>query len=323
MGIVHALTRTSPDDSEKSSNYVRTCVQCNDLASSDPGNPGSFQDIHKKVKDLYPHNFEGGKLSINRLLSNHFRIAHSIVLSPITPSGYKFGAFYEGTTMIGKKERYPSLGCTIMPNGNQTIQFMHTLGCRYRVKFNAQIADKKYRACASELEYRSDNCTMSVSLKNPDFMKVNGTLALYFLQAVSSGLALGVEIACLRDDEIEGQRTIISGAARYSTGPFTVSTTLGKAGLHVCCHRRASEQLQLGAELEVNLRSHESQGTLVYQIHVPKADFTFKGMLDSECTVSGVFEKNLSSIFKSSLLLSGALNHSKGQFRVGIGLNVG
>lgn len=323
MSREDASSPTSTNDSGNTSNDVPTCLQCDGLASSDPGNPGSFQDIHKKVKDLYPHNFEGGKLLINRILSNHFRVAHSIVLSPITPSGYSFGAFYQGTTMIGKKERYPSLGCTIMPNGNQSIQFMHTLGCRYRVKFDAQIADRKYKACATELEYRSDNCTMSVSLKNPDFLKVNGTLALYFLQAVSSGLALGVEVACLRDEKIQGQRTIISGAARYSTGPLTISTTLGEAGLHVCCHRRASEQLQLGAELEVNLRTHESRGTLVYQINVPKSDFIFRGLLDSEHTVSGVFEKNLSSIFTSSLLLSGALNHKKGQFRVGIGLNVG
>lgn len=299
------------------------CVRCTGNNSSDPGNPGSFQDIHKKVKDLYPQNFEGATLKVSRKLSNHFRVDHTLTLSPVTPSGYKFGAFYEGTTMIGRSERYPSLSCIVTPSGNQTIKFANTLGCRYRLMLEGQIADSKYKVYSSTLDYRSDNCTLSMRLDNPNLFDLNGTLVIHFLQAVSSGLALGVEMACHRDPRFSGQKTILSGAARYSTGQFTISSTVGEAGVHVCCHRRASENLQIGTEIDVNLRTHESQGTLVYQLNAPRANFTFRGMIDSECSVSGVLDKKLSSIIESSLLISGTLNHKKRQFRVGVGLNVG
>jgi hypothetical protein len=56
-----------------------------------------------------------------------------------------------------------------------------------------------------------------------------------------------------------------------------VSGTLGGAGLHVCYYQRASEQLQLGVELETNFRTQESLTSLGYQVDLPKADLCFRG----------------------------------------------
>ncbi|XP_012271125.1 mitochondrial import receptor subunit TOM40 homolog 1-like [Orussus abietinus] len=316
MGIALASSnRRVTDDGQP-------CVVCSE--GSQPGNPGSFEDIHKKVKDLYPRNFEGARLTVRKLLSRHFDVSHTVTLSSVTPSGYKFNASYSGTKKVGLHERYPLVSGDLMPNGNLNARLVHTLGCRCRFKFAAQVAEGKYKASSSSLEYRSDDSTVSLTLANPHLMKLQGTVVLHFLQAITSRITLGAEVAYLGEPRVpKGMRTVVSGAFRYSTGPITLSTTIGNAGVHVCYHRKASQQLQLGVELEANFRTHESVGTIVYQLDVPHADLVFRGIVNSETSIGAVFEKKLYPIPESSLVISGLLNHAKQQFRVGIGLNVG
>ncbi|CAL7934551.1 unnamed protein product [Xylocopa violacea] len=325
MGMVHASGKKIEP------NIVTNepeCVPCLEPIDKAPGNPGSFEDIHKKVKDLYPQNFEGARLTINKILSEHFNVMHSITLSAVTPSGYKFGTKYVGTKLIGLNEKiyekYPIAVGEIMPNGNLTASFVHTFGCRFRYKLSAQIADGKCKASSSSLEYRSNDFTVAVTIANPRFIKGHGTVVIHFLQSITSRIALGAEIACLRGSKVPGgQQTVMCVAFRHSTGPTTLSGTIGEAGLHLCYHRRASSQLELGVELETNMRTHQSVATIVYQVNVPYADLIFRGIVNSETTVGGTFEKKLYPIPESSLVISGLLNHKKQQFRVGVGLNIG
>lgn len=337
MGIVYATANKLgsslrvPDADESptiscvpcSKRYVPEvpCIHC--MSDPSPGNPGTLEEIHKKVKDLYPRNFDGAKLFVKKTLSSNFDVAHTITLSSVTPSGYKFGTTYIGTKRIGERERYPVAVGDIMPNGNMNASFIHTIGCRFRAKVAAQIAENKYKACNSTVEYRSDDFTLSLTLANPHFEKKHGTLVLHYLQSITSRVALGAEVACHRGLGVPGgHQTIMSAAFRYSTGFSTLSATLGEAGLHVCFHRKASQQLQLGVELETNMRTHESVATMVYQVDLPQADMVFRGMINSETTVCGVFEKRLFPI-PASLAISIMLNQMKQQFRVGVGLNVG
>lgn len=149
-------------------------------------------------------------------------------------------------------------------------------------------------------------------------------MVLHYLQAITPRITLGTEIAYLRGSRIAGGRqTMMCAAFRHSTGPTTLSATVGEAGIHVCYHRQASKQLQLGVEIETNTRIQESIGTIVYRVDVPYADFIFRGFVNSETTVGAVFEKKLCPIPKALLVISGFLNHKKHQFRVGIGLNIG
>ncbi|XP_076374343.1 mitochondrial import receptor subunit TOM40 homolog 1 [Megalopta genalis] len=322
MGMVHASAKKEEKSSEMYNE--KECMQCVEQQDRGPGNPGSFEDLHKKVKALYPQNFEGARLIIKKVLSDHFNVTHSITLSSVTPSGYKFGASYEGTKLVGPKERYPVIIGQISPNGNLSASFMHTLGCRFRCKLSAQIANGICKASSSSAEYRANDFTLAMTMANPDIVKNHGTLVMHYLQAISSRITLGVELACLRGSKVPGgQQTVMCAAFRYSTGLTTLSGTLGEAGLHLCYHHKASSQLELGVELETNMRTHHSVATIVYQMNVPYADLVFRGIVNSKTTVGAVFEKRLYPIPESSLVISSLLNHSKQQFRVGIGLNIG
>ncbi|XP_076174159.1 mitochondrial import receptor subunit TOM40 homolog 1 [Ptiloglossa arizonensis] len=314
MGIVHASTKKLEESNETS----------NEPQDKGPGNPGSFEDLHIRVKDLYPPNFEGARLTINKILSEYFSVTHSITLSSVTPSGYKFGAKYVGTKTVGPIEKYPIITGEISPSGYLTAAFVHTLGCRLRYKLSAQVSDGKYKASSSSLEYRANDFTVAVTIANPRIVKKQGTIVMHFLQSITSRIALGTEIACLRGSKVPGgQQTVMCMAFRYSTGPTTLSGTIGEAGLHLCYHRKASSQLELGVELETNMRTHYSIATIVYRVDVPYADLVFRGIVNSETTVGGVFEKRLYPIPESSLIISALLNHQKQQFRVGVGLNIG
>lgn len=67
-------------------------------------NPGSYEDLHKKTKDIYPQCFEGFRFQLNKQLSSHFQINHSLTLSTMMPSGYKFGVTYVGNNYISQQE---------------------------------------------------------------------------------------------------------------------------------------------------------------------------------------------------------------------------
>ncbi len=41
---------------------------------------------------------------------------------------------------------------------------------------------------------------------------------------------------------------------------------MGGSGLHLCFHQKASEQVQIGVELETNIRAQESVASIGYQV---------------------------------------------------------
>lgn len=67
-------------------------------------NPGSYEELHKKTKEVFPIIYEGFKFTLNKMLSTHFQVNHSITMSSIVPSAYKFGATYVGTSQLSPSE---------------------------------------------------------------------------------------------------------------------------------------------------------------------------------------------------------------------------
>ena len=59
--------------------------------------------------DLLPTVFEGFKFTLNKMLSTHFQVNHSLTMSSVAPSGYKFGATYVGTKQFSPSEVMISL----------------------------------------------------------------------------------------------------------------------------------------------------------------------------------------------------------------------
>lgn len=93
-------------------------------------------------------------------------------------------------------------------------------------------------------------------------------------------------------------------------------------GVHLCYYQKASEQLQIGVELETSFRMQESTATIGYQVDLPKADLVFRGMADTNWNVAAVLEKKLQPL-PFTFALCGLMNHQKNSFRLGVGLIIG
>lgn len=286
-------------------------------------NPGTVEDLHKKVKDLQATTFEGAKIMLNKGLSNHFQVSHTINLCSQQPSGYRFGATYVGTKQFQPSEAFPVMLGDIDPSGNLNANIIHQFHPRIRCKFASQIQDSKVTAAQLTTDYKGNDFTASLTMGNINIFNNSGVFVGHYLQSVTSKLALGAELAYQYGSNVPGGKiAVVSAVGRYTIGDSIWSGTIGAGGLHLCYYQKASEQLQIGIEVETSLRMQESVATIGYQVDLPKADLVFRGSFDSNWNVCGVLEKRLQPL-PFSFALSGRINHVKNQFRLGCGLIIG
>ncbi|XP_047097396.1 mitochondrial import receptor subunit TOM40 homolog 1-like [Schistocerca piceifrons] len=285
-------------------------------------NPGTVEDLHKKCKDVFPAVFEGARLIVNKGLSNYFQVSHTINLSAIAPSGYRFGATYVGTKQMSPTEAFPVLLGDIDPEGNLNANIIHQFGTRTRTKFAAQIQSKVFTGVQLTTDYKGDDYTASLTFGNLDIINESGLIIGHYLQSVTKNVALGAELGYQYGAKVPGgQIAIVSAVGRYTGNDFTVSGVVGGAGVHVCYYEKVSDQLQFGVEMDTNLRMQETLAVIGYQVDLPKADVCFRAMIDSNWTVGAVLEKKLQPL-PFCFSLSGMLNHSKNNFRLGCGITI-
>lgn len=93
--------------------------------------------------------FEGAKLMVNKGLSNHFQVSHTINLTSAAPSGYRFGVTYVGTKQFGPSEAFPVILGDIDPSGNLNANIIHQFAPNVRCKFASQVSNCKATTCES------------------------------------------------------------------------------------------------------------------------------------------------------------------------------
>ncbi|XP_068146415.1 mitochondrial import receptor subunit TOM40 homolog 2 [Drosophila tropicalis] len=286
-------------------------------------NPGTVEELHNKCREIQASTFEGARIMLNKGLSNHFQISHTLNMTAMSNNGYRFGATYVGCKQYGPTEAFPVLLGDIDASGNLNANIIHQITSRLRCKFAAQFQDSRLIATQCTNDYRGDNYTASLTLGNPGLLSGSGVVVAQYLQSITRRLAMGTELAYQYGPNVPGRHiAILSLVGRYAAKDCVWSGTLGLNGLHICYYRKASDQLQLGVEVETSLRMQESVTTLAYQIDLPKADLIFRGSFDSNWHVCGVLEKRLQPL-PFAFALSGRMNHVKSSFTLGCGLMIG
>lgn len=142
-------------------------------------NPGTFEECHRKCKELFPIQMEGVKLTVNKGLSNHFQVNHTVALSTIGESNYHFGVTYVGTKQLSPTEAFPVLVGDMDNSGSLNAQVIHQLGPGLRSKMAIQTQQSKFVNWQVDGEYRGSDFTAAVTLGNPDVLvgSVNNWLA--------------------------------------------------------------------------------------------------------------------------------------------------
>uniref|UniRef100_A0A0M3I4Q7 Mitochondrial import receptor subunit TOM40 homolog n=2 Tax=Ascaris TaxID=6251 RepID=A0A0M3I4Q7_ASCLU len=286
-------------------------------------NPGSYEELHRKCRDVFPMCFEGAKVMVQKGLSSHFQVSHTLSISPAN-TGYRFGATFVGNKQVGPGEAFPVLLGDTDAAGNTSATFLHQFGDRWRLKLQSQVQGGKLSAAQGTLEYRGRLATLGLTLANTDVIGESGIVVTQLLRRITPRLDLGAELVYQYGKQIPGsQISVLSYAARYNGDNFTASGTIGSSGLHLCYHHKQVENLSFGVEFESNFRVQEALTTFAYQAELPDEGVTMRASIDTNWTVGGVFEKKLSQNLPFTLAISGMLNHVKAQGKFGIGLIIG
>lgn len=110
---------------------------------------------HFQFPDVMPVFFEGAKLMVNKGLSNHFQVSHTINLCSAAPSGYRFGATYVGTKQFGPSEAFPVILGDIDPSGNLNANVIHQFAPNVRCKFASQVREKRKHSSGARISQLS------------------------------------------------------------------------------------------------------------------------------------------------------------------------
>ncbi|CAI4233386.1 unnamed protein product [Auanema sp. JU1783] len=286
-------------------------------------NPGSFDELHRKAKDVFPTCFEGAKVMVQKGLSAHFQVTHTLSISAMN-TGYRFGATYVGQNQVGPQEAFPIfLGDTDVA-GNTSATIIHQFAQKYRMRLLGQIQQGKLAGAQGSFERRGRLSTLGLTFANIDLVNESGILVGQYLRRLTQKLDLGAELVYQYGKQVPGsQITVLSYVGRYTTDFWTAAATFGVTGAHLTYYHKQNENLAFGVEFECNSNVGEAVTTLAYQAELPEEGVTMRSSIDTNWTVSGVFEKKLSRQLPFTLALSGLYSHVKAAGKFGVGLIIG
>lgn len=293
------------------------------MSAQDSTGPLFFEELHRKVKELQPMVFDGIRLALNRPLSSHLQLTHSMSMGMVN-SSYKFGANYMGTKQVSPVESYPLLASEIQPNGSMNANLIHLLTPRLKAKLAGSFARNQCTGTQASLDYKGDNFTTTLTAANIDLIKNSGILVGHLLHQFTKRLSLGPELIIQygQDSNSFKMMSQISVGGRYSSDNYHVDATVSMGGAHISYHQKANENLHFGAELLTDKSIGESNAGFYYQYELSKTHTTFRGSIDTAWNVGALLEKRFFPL-PVVLSMSAILNHPKNSTTVGLGLTVG
>lgn len=314
---------TEMKQTPQSSTTTTTPPQHQDQSGLNGGGLLFFEDLHRKVKELQPMLWDGIKLALNRPLTPHLQISHSLSMGMMS-SSYKFGANFMGTKQVSPVESYPVLASEIQCDGQLNANFIHLLNPRMKAKLVGSFAKNQCTGAQVSLDYRGDNYTTTLTAANVDLIKNSGVLVGHLLHQITKSISLGPELLVQYGQQDSKLRMIsqLSLGGRYNADKYHVDATLSIGGAHISCYQKANENLHFGAEIMTDRVSNQSNAGFYYQYDLTKSHTSFKGSIDTAWNVGAVLEKRFYPL-PVTLSMSAVLNHSKNSTTVGLGLTVG
>ncbi|KAJ1734068.1 translocase of outer mitochondrial membrane [Coemansia sp. RSA 2049] len=283
-------------------------------------NPGQFDMLNKEIKMTMATNFmvEGGQADLAKILSPNFQTMHTFKLGlPGQPSLFEFAGVYadEDTLMHAKMDT----------EFNLQGRANYALSKQLQLKGQAQLmaSSDSQSMVQLESEYTGSDYTANLKAINASPVDSTGIFIASYLQSITHKLGVGAEFVYQRPMP-KVQESTLSLALRYQPTEdrvFTVQTQSTNV-LSASYWRKVSPKCEAGAELQVlNVPSQgRREASCTVGVKYDFAASTVRAMADNFGKVSMLLEEKIAPGF--SFLISGELDHLKGENKFGIGLNL-
>ena len=256
-----------------------------------------------------------------------YQASHTVTMSSVEPSGYKFGVTYIGTTKYSETEMSPILMGDLHPGDGQMSGQIIALP-RDWCRLKAIVQTQKGRPEATQLacQLRNPVTNVGFTLAGLDLVTGKAMAMLEVMRSVAGRHSLGSMLVLQRaPGQIPGDLMVMSTlGGRWVSKQWELSATLSPFQMHfnACFLRRINDKLTIATELETDYRQQLSVATLGYQYELTKANVSFRAMLNSQWCCGALLEKKLLP-YPFTLQFCGSANHMKCSYRFGLGLQIG
>ncbi|RUP16852.1 hypothetical protein BC936DRAFT_139509 [Jimgerdemannia flammicorona] len=201
-------------------------------------------------------------------------------------------------------------------NMNATLKHMWTP--RNSTKLVTQITSTPGHSMLQvEQDYQGRDFTANFKAMNPSPLEFTGLYMASYLQSVTPRLAVGSEVVLQRPTP-EMEETVMSLVGKY-TGPDYIATAQFQGGaVQASYFQRINEKVDFGVELNLLIGGGRREAVATVGGKFEFRQATFRGQVDTTGRVSAVLEEKMAPGF--SFLISGDLDHMKGQSRFGVGI---
>ncbi|KAH8554992.1 eukaryotic porin/Tom40 [Umbelopsis sp. PMI_123] len=277
-------------------------------------NPGRFERLHFETKDTFLTNyiFDGAQANIIKELSGNFHVQHQFSLgSQVAPPMYNFMAGYttERTMLQGTMDNDTNMNGTIRhmwsPSSMTKIvgQFTNTPG---------------HSMIQLEQDYIGSDFSANVKAMNPSPLEFTGIYMASYLQSLTSNFAVGSEFV-LQRPTTEIEESMMSLVGKYTGNDFVATAQFQGLGVvQATYYQRINEKVDFGVELNLVAQGGRREAVATVGGKFDFRQATFRGQIDTTGRTSAVLEEKMAPGF--SFLVSGDLDHMKGQSKFGVGI---
>ncbi|KAG2236708.1 hypothetical protein INT48_000706 [Thamnidium elegans] len=274
--------------------------------------PGKFERLHGEVtKEVFTSNylFDGAQANIVKELSGNFHVQHQFSLgSQVMPPMYNFMSGYmtERTMLQGTMDNDTNL------NG----VFRHAWSASSITKVLTNMPG--HSMLQVEQEVNGSDYSMTFKTMNPNPLELTGLYMASYLQSVSQNLVIGSEIV-LQRPTADMEETAMSLVGKYTGSDYIATAQFqGVGAIQASYYQRINEKVDFGVELNLMVQNGRREAVATVGGKFDFRQATFRGQIDTTGRVSAVLEEKMAPGF--SFLISGDLDHMKGQSKFGVGI---
>ncbi|KAG0092102.1 translocase of outer mitochondrial membrane [Podila epicladia] len=277
-------------------------------------NPGTYEGINREVKHTFltNHVFDGARCDITKVLTPNFQVTHSFAMGAAgSASTYNFG-----TAFIGQQS---FLSGNLDTDGNVQARVNYAWSNTNVSKCQAQFSNTPGHSMLQlEQDYNGRDFNINLKAVNPVLIEGTGIYIGSILQSLSQHVAVGMEGVYQRPTPGQAETTL-SYVAKY-TGHDYIATAQwqGFGALQAAYYLRYSDKVDFGTEIQIMTAGGRREAVATVGGKFEFRRSTFRGQVDTTGKVSAVLEEKIVPGF--SFLISGEMDHGKGQSRFGVGM---